>query len=1193
MDRQQLEKLSLQELQAELRKYSLAVLSNPASCIDALMSHFERNAPVDLLGLNPPDSGCTSTPLSEVSNAAIQQFLQQLIDQNSALSEQIKLLVQLNLNTHNQSAQSPHTQISGAQILDSHTLDVPGFQSPHAQSPRVRMPDALVPGASRSPPLNTSMHGEDQYLTDMTAGQAIRMLTTQIPLFGGTEDEDIELWIRKVKYIAATYGVSDKLVNLAASERLTKDAKDWHEMNIGPTTSSWASLKPALVKAFRRKVPIHLAIQKVDARKWNFSRESFQQYARQKLKLMHPLQLSERDSIQLLINGIGSVALRDHQLLCRYNSEDVPPPPVKKERGKASPPSPTKSNQWSREAKDSQCLQGYCKAKGHMKEDCFKLRRREQALSQNSTPVSSKSSLSAAEVKAATSQIGCVGSRPTSDDEAMPADPETIGCVESSQHRKFKISDTVVKIFAVNGSKSNLIALIDTGSPVSFLQSSALDSLREQLPDCLAKANFKVIDDSGWSTHAILGRDFIAANNLQLLYDPLDPKLSNRVKLMNEVASADILEDEPPHLPAIDIQTDFGHLTDQKVLQIIKEVDESNIAKVEDGYCVSVVLKDNSTFAYAPRRFAWMERLQLRKIIDDLIERGIIAESCSPYCSRVVPVRKKDGSLRLCVDLRPLNDRTIKQNYPFPVIEDCLARIGPRVMVLTLLDIRDGFHQINIHPDSTKYFSFATPDGQYEFLKLPFGYCEAPAEFQKRLIHILQPLIRQDKVLVYIEDMLIPSCTVEENLAVLKEVLILLKKYDFELNYKKCKFLKKNIEFLGYNISQDGMTLSERHVSAMRDFPSPRNVHELQRFLGLVSFFRRFIPEFAVKARPLYNLLRNGVPFEFDDICENAFNMLKSILISYPIVRLYNPSLETELHTDASSIVLAAILLQKQDRGKWTPVAYYSQATNDAESRYHSFELEMLAVVKAVERFHIYLYGIEFTVITDCHALVYALTKAHVNSRIARWTYRLQNYRFKVVHRKGEKMAHVDALSRVVASIDALPLERELQIRQLTDPHIRALAEHLESGEHEHFTLFEGLVYRKFEDKPRFYVPDSMVHNIIHRYHDESAHCRFDKTVQGILANYWFPALRNKTKKHLDNCLTCLLANSSSCTRKGEMHLTETPKLPFEIIHLDHFGPLIESRDKIKHVLVVIDACTRFTFLFPCKSTGSLEVINH
>jgi len=175
----------------------------------------------------------------------------------------------------------------------------------------------------------------------------------------------------------------------------------------------------------------------------------------------------------------------------------------------------------------------------------------------------------------------------------------------------------------------------------------------------------------------------------------------------------------------------------------------------------------------------------------------------------------------------------------------------------------------------------------------------------------LQPLIRDDRVIVYIDDILIPSNNVEENLDVLKQTLLLLKSYEFTLNYSKCKFLRKTIEYLGYVVSPSGITLSDRHVNAVKNFPKPRNEHELQRFLGLTSYFRKFIPNFASIAKPLHNLLRKTDEFQFDNQCVEAFNKLKDHLISFPVLRLYNPTLETELRTDVSIIALVAILIQR------------------------------------------------------------------------------------------------------------------------------------------------------------------------------------------------------------------------------------------------------------------------------------------
>lgn len=498
---------------------------------------------------------------------------------------------------------------------------------------------------------------------------------------------------------------------------------------------------------------------------------------------------------------------------------------------------------------------------------------------------------------------------------------------------------------------------------------------------------------------------------------------------------------------------------------------------------------------------------------------------------------------------------------------------------------------MKLHPEHTKYFSFATPDNQYEFTRLPFGFCEAPAEFQRRLVKALQPLIRENKIIVYIDDILIPSSTIADNLQVLRQVLLLLKQHDFHINLKKCSFLKKSIEYLGYIVSGHGITLSNRHTEAVRNFPQPKKLVDLQKFLGLTNYFRKFIKNYSVKVRPLQGLLRKTSIFNFDDLCKKAFEDLKAELTAFPVLQIYDPSKETQLHTDASSLAVTGILLQKQFSGLWAPIAFYSQSTNKAEANYHSFELEMLAVVKSIERFHIYLYGLEFIIITDCNALVHAVNKAHLNARIARWTLKLQNYKFKMIHRDGKRMTHVDALSRIVSYVEAMPLEKELQYRQLQDIQIKALSEKLEKEEDKNFQLIDGLVFRKGEDKPRFVIPDGMIINTIRTYHDDLAHCGFEKTIKGIQANYWFKHMNKKVREYISNCLTCLMADQSVNTREGELSLTDSPSAPLQIIHADHFGPIKESSEGFKYILVIIDAFTRFTWLLPAKSTSSKETI--
>lgn len=181
-------------------------------------------------------------------------------------------------------------------------------------------------------------------------------------------------------------------------------------------------------------------------------------------------------------------------------------------------------------------------------------------------------------------------------------------------------------------------------------------------------------------------------------------------------------------------------------------------------------------------------------------------------------------------------------------------------------------------------------------------------------------------------------------------------------------------------------------------------------------------------------------------------------------------------------------------------------------------------------------------------------------------------------------MAHVDALSRIVAYHEPLPLVDELQYRQLQDERLKNIAEKLEFSDDEKFQLIEGLVYKKGPDKPRFVVPESMVTNIIRVYHDEMAHCGIEKTVQGICSNYWFPHLRKRIQDHISNCLSCILNNVSSNVYEGELQITDDPKTPFSVLHTDHFGPISESVEGFKHILLVIDVFSRFVWLFPCKT---------
>jgi hypothetical protein len=331
--------------------------------------------------------------------------------------------------------------------------------------------------------------------------------------------------------------------------------------------------------------------------------------------------------------------------------------------------------------------------------------------------------------------------------------------------------------------------------------------------------------------------------------------------------------------------------------------------------------------------------------------------------------------------------------------------------------MRNGFFHVDVNEQSRKYTAFVTEDGQYEYNKLPFGFANSPSIFVKYINKVLSDLVKKELLIVFIDDILISSETIDEHLSVLKIVFNTLAVNHIKLRLEKCKFLKTSIEFLGYRISFNKIMPSDKHVETVKNYPIPIDSKGLHRYLGFVSYFRKFIEGFNRKSVCLYDLLKrstsNRSDFKFEDVHYKAFNELNTYLIEQPVLAIYSPSAETQLHTDASSRGYGGILLQRQNDNKFHPIAFFSRKTTEAESRLHSFELEVLAVVYSVQRFRPYLFGIRFTLITDCKAMELTLNKRDINPKIARWSIFLENFDFEKQHRSGDKMAHVDALSRI------------------------------------------------------------------------------------------------------------------------------------------------------------------------------------
>ena len=483
-----------------------------------------------------------------------------------------------------------------------------------------------------------------------------------------------------------------------------------------------------------------------------------------------------------------------------------------------------------------------------------------------------------------------------------------------------------------------------------------------------------------------------------------------------------------------------------------------------------------------------------------------------------------------------------------------------------------------MHEDSIKYTSFVTPNGQYEYNKMPFGLKNAPAFFQRFICTIFKDLLQSGKVVIYIDDITIATADFESHIQILSEVLDRLHKCGLELNLNKCKF--------GF------LEISPQHIEAIQNFPEPKTFKELERCYGLFSYFRKFVKSFSTISKPLTNLMKKNAKFVFDSECIKSFNLLKELLITSPILGIYNPIKETELHTDASSIGFGAILLQKQEDGKMHPISYFSRTTTDTESKLHSFELETLAIVYALERFESQLKGIPFTIVTDCNALALAIKKKKVNQRIAKWVFNFENFDYQIKHRSGVSMPHVDALSRCFAIEDVYNVDFNIQVAQNRDVLITDLRDKLEFGPVDNFELKDGLVFKNDGSCFQLYVPSEMENNIIRLIHEKIGHMGVDKTVNQIKNNYFFPKLRQKVNNYIKNCTTCIFYSPGD--KSNTRNLFPIPKIPipFDTIHIDHFKPTnsCSIRSVRKYILVIVDAFTKHVKLFAVKNTSTNEI---
>lgn len=587
--------------------------------------------------------------------------------------------------------------------------------------------------------------------------------------------------------------------------------------------------------------------------------------------------------------------------------------------------------------------------------------------------------------------------------------------------------------------------------------------------------------------------------------------------------------------------------------------------------------------------------------IDQMLADGVIEPSKSPWSSPIILVKKKNNTYRFCIDYRKLNQVSIPDAYPLPYISSILDKLR-NANYLSSVDIKSAFWQVPMEENSKQYTAFSTSRGLFQFRRMPFGLHSSPATFQ-RLVDTVLGVELEPFVFVYLDDIIILTPTFEKHLEILEEVFNRLKNAGLRLGRDKCQFCRPELKYLGYVVDNNGLHVDPDKISAILEIPTPRNVKEVRRILGMTSWYRRFVKNFSSLVTPLTNLLRKNKPFIWTSECDDSFKKIKEALVSAPVLGCPDFSLPFTIYTDASGYGVGAVLTQQHEDGEQA-IAYISRSLNKNERNFTTTERECLAVIYAIERFRAYVEGAKFTVVTDHYSLKWLKELKSPTGRLARWSLRLQQYDYEVIHRKGSEMALPDALSRAVPVIDEVQSDKidnfdtkDKWYRKLKDK----IAEH--PLNYSQWRTHNGKIWKyvkapypalSTENEWKEVVPKELRKNIIEENHcpPTCGHAGIYKTYDRLCQRYYWPKMKQDVTNFVRKCEICIQVKVEQKGPAGLNTGTTTSSIakPWEAISCDLMGPFPRSSKGNCYIFVVVDLFSKFVVMVPLRSATSTAV---
>lgn len=785
---------------------------------------------------------------------------------------------------------------------------------------------------------------------------------------------------------------------------------------------------------------------------------------------------------------------------------------------------------------------------------------------------------------------------------------------QSSPSRPIPICNDIISLrhdnrphasMRVNG--RTVIALLDSGAQLSVAGNDFHPLIRElNLKTTEHLGRVKTADGAQHTAQSLVEIPIEFGGQTAIIHALLVPSIAKSLILGMDFWEA--FKIQPVICGSVEVEKDIvvsgscvmDEATAARLQNVLKKMPFAKPGLLSRTNCITHTIDTGNATPIKQRQYVVSPYLQVEisKEIDRLLGMGVIY-ACPPsaWNNPVVAVKKSSGAVRLCLDARKLNAVTTKDAYPTQQINRILGRLTG-TKVLSSIDFSDAFLQVPLEKSSQPKTAFSISGrGYFAYARMPFGLCNSAATLC-RLVDQIVGCDLEPKAFVYLDDIIIATNTFEEHFEVLEKIADRLANAGLTISVDKSRFCMESLRYLGYVVSEKGISPDPEKISSIVSYPVPKCVKDVRRLLGVVGWYRRFIPQFSSITAPLTNMLKKSRnKFEWSETAAEAFESIKKVLTSEPI--LANPIYDEPfiIQTDASNLGVGAVLLQGCGESERV-ISYFSRKLSSAEQKYQTTERECLAVINAIDKFRPYIEGVKFTVVTDHASLQWLQNLRDPAGRLGRWALRLQAHDFVLVHRKGSLMVVPDALSRAIDAIDV-----SLFVNS-DDPWYNALLKHVQTKpeKYQQFRVENGLLYKYCERGKkslgyslswRMVVPESERLRVLRESHDEpvSGHGGFFKTLDRVRRKYFWPDMHSEIRRYVAKCEVCKASKHTNVQQRAPMGEYREATRAWQMLYTDFIGPLPRSRSGFSYIFVVVDAYTKFVHLTSLRQATSKAVI--